>query len=62
MRVDSASRQPQPQTGTGAAFAGAARTSSLDFTLTTADGDRVAARRSLTLVGPGPESANRRLR
>jgi hypothetical protein len=53
MRVDSATSVPQPQTGTpgapklrsseggGAAFVGAARTSSFDFTLTTEDGDRV---------------------
>jgi hypothetical protein len=52
MRVDSASSHSQPQTGTGAAFAGAARTASLDFTLTTADGDRVTLSTSTTdLVG-----------
>ena len=64
MRVDSASCHPQPPTGTlaapnlrsskggGAAFAGAARTSSLDFTLTTADGDRVTLSTSTTdLIG-----------
>jgi len=53
MRVDSAASVPQPQArtpaapklqsseGGGAAFVGAARTSSFDFTLTTKDGDRV---------------------
>jgi hypothetical protein len=49
MRVDSTSC-PQPQTGVGAAFAGAARTSSFDFTLTTADGDRVTLSTSTTDV------------
>ena len=50
MRVDSAPCHPQPQTGVGAAFAGAARTSSFDFTLTTADGDRVTLSTSTTDV------------
>jgi hypothetical protein len=61
MRVDSAASVPQPQTGTpaapklqssegGAAFAGAARTSSVDFTLTTADGDRVTLSTATTEV------------
>ena len=49
MRVDS-DRHRQPQAGVGAAFAGAARTSSFDFTLTTADGDRVTLS-TLTLIG-----------
>ena len=55
MRVDSA-RHPQPRTGVGAAFAGAARTSSFDFTLTTADGDRV------TLLDVDDRRAGRRCR
>ena len=50
MRVDSASCHPQPHTGVGVAFAGAARTSSFDFTLTTADGDRVTLSTSTTDV------------
>lgn len=50
MRVDAASCQPQPVVGTGAAFAGAARTSSFDVTLTTADGDRVTLSTSTTDV------------
>jgi hypothetical protein len=50
MRVDSTSCHPQSQPGIGAAFAGAARTSSFDFTLTTADGDRVTLSASTTDV------------
>lgn len=50
MRVDSAASQIQPLAGAGAAFAGAARTSSFDFTLTTADGDRVTLSTSTTDV------------
>ena len=53
MRVDSSACHPchqQPQTGTGAAFAGAARTSSFDLELTTADGDRVTLSASTTDV------------
>jgi hypothetical protein len=50
MRVDSAASVPQPQTGTAAAFTGAARTSSMDFTLTTADGDRVTLSTATTEV------------
>ena len=49
MRVDSTCH-PQSQPGIGAAFAGAARTSSFDFTLTTAEGDRVTLSTSTTDV------------
>ena len=51
MRVDSARPSSSlADSGVGAAFAGAARTSSFDFTLTTADGDRVTLSTSTTDV------------
>ena len=50
MRLESVPSHPPSHTGVGAAFAGAARTSSLDFTLTTADGDRVTLSTSTTDV------------
>ncbi len=50
MRVESTPSHQQPQAGSSAAFAGAARLSSLDFTLTTADGDRVTLSTSTTDV------------
>jgi len=63
MRTDAACCRPQspppPPAATGVAFAGSARTSSFDLTVTTADGDRVTISSSTTELLGGVAAAGK---